>query len=168
MNIIGISAAFGAPIGGTLFALEEATSFWSRQLGWRTFFCCMASAFTVNGILQIKARSQQVQDYGMCSGGFTFFLLFSSPLLWGFELRSVLTLHSGLLTFGFSNTYLYRYAELLPFCLLGVLGMEGGIILFHFVSHFSLMCSLHFNFLYFSNLRILRRNRRGTLCETEW
>ncbi len=61
----GISAAFGAPIGGTLFALEEATSFWSRQLGWRTFFCCMVSAFTVNGILQAKARSQQVQDYGI-------------------------------------------------------------------------------------------------------
>lgn len=89
--ILGISAAFGAPIGGTLFALEEATSFWSRQLGWRTLFCCMASSFTVNGILQIRAGTQEVQDYG-------------------------------LLTFGFSTAYLYRYAELVPFCFMGLLG----------------------------------------------
>ena len=42
----GISSAFGAPVGGLLFAMEEVSSFWNLKLGWQTFFCTMVSAFT--------------------------------------------------------------------------------------------------------------------------
>ena len=46
----GVSAAFGAPIGGTLLAYElsRPNTFWSFTLMWKVFFSSCISTFTLN------------------------------------------------------------------------------------------------------------------------
>lgn len=44
----GLAAAFGAPVGGVLFALEEACSVWSRKTAWRCLLCTAAAVMTMS------------------------------------------------------------------------------------------------------------------------
>ncbi|KAF8586664.1 hypothetical protein K439DRAFT_1386699 [Ramaria rubella] len=43
----GVAVAFGAPIGGVLFSLEEVSYFFPAKVMWRSFFCAMIAAITL-------------------------------------------------------------------------------------------------------------------------
>lgn len=40
----GVAVAFGAPIGGVLFSLEEVSYFFPPKVMWRSFWCAMIAA----------------------------------------------------------------------------------------------------------------------------
>lgn len=49
----GIAAAFRAPVGGVLFALEEMASWWRSALLWRTFFTTAVVAIVLRALIDI-------------------------------------------------------------------------------------------------------------------
>ena len=43
----GVAGAFGSPVGGICFAMEEASSFWALSLTWRTYLATMSTVFVL-------------------------------------------------------------------------------------------------------------------------
>lgn len=46
----GLSVAFGAPIGGVLFAYEEISTYFPRKVLWRAFVCSLFAAMTLRAL----------------------------------------------------------------------------------------------------------------------
>lgn len=90
----GVAAAFRAPVGGVLFALEEVTSWWRSQLMWRVFFTSAVVAVVVRTAMG-WCKSGKCGHFG--SGGF---------IIWD-------------LSDGQED---YSFAELLPMAIIGVIG----------------------------------------------
>ncbi len=88
--------AFGAPIGGVLFSLEEASYYFPMKTMFRSFFCAMVSANLV----------RMINPYG----------------------------DEHLVMFQIDYKAQWHIAELIPFAILGILGVShlallGGSIL---------------------------------------
>uniref|UniRef100_J3L6C8 Chloride channel protein n=1 Tax=Oryza brachyantha TaxID=4533 RepID=J3L6C8_ORYBR len=48
----GVTGAFRSPVGGVLFALEEATSWWRNALLWRTFSTTAVAAIVLRSLIE--------------------------------------------------------------------------------------------------------------------
>ncbi|KAF5777546.1 putative protein kinase CAMK-OST1L family [Helianthus annuus] len=54
----GVAAAFRSPVGGVLFALEEAASWWRSALLWRAFFTTVVVAVVLKGLIEYCKTEQ--------------------------------------------------------------------------------------------------------------
>ncbi|KAJ6721563.1 CHLORIDE CHANNEL PROTEIN CLC FAMILY MEMBER [Salix viminalis] len=90
----GVAAAFRAPVGGVLFALEEVTSWWRSQLMWRVFFTSAIVAVVVRTAMG-WCKSGKCGHFG--SGGF---------IIWDTS----------------DGQEDYSFEELLPMAVIGVIG----------------------------------------------
>ncbi|KAF2582791.1 hypothetical protein F2Q68_00002158 [Brassica cretica] len=75
----GVAAAFRAPVGGVLFALEEAASWWRSALLWRTFFTTAVVAVVLRSLIEL-CRSGRCGLFG--KGGLIMFDVNSGPVLY--------------------------------------------------------------------------------------
>ena len=66
----GVAAAFHAPIGGILFALEEVSSFWDPTLTLYSFVCACIAAFMVSTWSDLRSELGigYIDGYGSGSG----------------------------------------------------------------------------------------------------
>lgn len=100
---VGVSVAFGAPIGGVLFAYEisKSNSFWTFGIAWRTFFATSIANFILT-ILDAIVQG----DLGKVT-------------------------NSGLLKFATINKNDYNLSDVIIFVIIGILGgVLGSLYIF--------------------------------------
>jgi H+/Cl- antiporter ClcA len=100
----GVAAAFSAPIGGTLFAIEEAASYWSYSLIWRSFFACMLSTWMANFLISgvSEGLEKSINDPAR--------VVYSVPLGAG---NSISCQHSSIQVTNYTKFHLFYCLELL-------------------------------------------------------
>jgi chloride channel 7 len=103
--VTGLAAAFTAPIGGFLFALEEMASFWPSSLTWATLWTCMIAAFVNAAILGVTNESRKKKKI--------FIHLLKNFIL-------------AVIPFPYADLSNYHYLELIPFAIVGLVGGTLG------------------------------------------
>ncbi|KAJ6842546.1 chloride channel protein CLC-a-like isoform X1 [Iris pallida] len=102
----GVCAAFRAPVGGVLFALEEVATWWRSSLLWRTFFSTAVVVVVLRGFMEFC-------DSGNCG-------LFGKGGLILFDVSSV--------------TFRYQWVALPPVVVIGIIGGVLGS-LYNYLLH---------------------------------
>ncbi|KAJ1375655.1 Chloride channel, voltage gated [Sesbania bispinosa] len=99
----GVCAAFRAPVGGVLFALEEVATWWRSALLWRTFFSTAVVVVVLRAFIEIC-------NSGKCG-------LFGA---------------GGLIMFDVSNvTVRYHVMDIIPVVVIGIIGGVLGSLYNH-------------------------------------
>ena len=119
----GVAAAFGAPIGGVLFSLEEGASFWTVKLIWRCFFCTMATVGSVYFLSSFRNTLGHSDNAAMFSFG-EFFSLEgekSNYSMWEFSMFMLVGSMGGMIGAHFNalsmklnkwrKEYVYKYVN---------------------------------------------------------
>ncbi|KAJ8625352.1 hypothetical protein MRB53_033882 [Persea americana] len=134
----GVAAAFRAPVGGVLFALEEAASWWRSALLWRTFFTTAVAAVVLRALIQY-CRSGKCGLFGQ--GGLIMFDVSSSITTYSTEdLLAVIVL--GIIGGIFGGLYNYLLDKLLrTYSIINEKGAPFKIILTMTVSLLTSCCS---------------------------
>ncbi|CAG9463089.1 unnamed protein product [Pedinophyceae sp. YPF-701] len=69
---VGVAAAFGAPVGGLLFAMEEVASFWTATLSWEIMLACTLAVLAM-GLMESIQESlfEEGGHFGLLDRSYT-------------------------------------------------------------------------------------------------
>ncbi|XP_053966274.1 H(+)/Cl(-) exchange transporter 7 [Anastrepha ludens] len=139
----GVAAAFGSPIGGMLFSLEEAASFWNQYLIWRTLVASIISSFTLNIVLSAYHGLNNFTFTGLFNLG-----KFEQPVTFAYFELPIFMLFGvtgGILgaTWNSYNTHInrfrarfvkFKFARILEAALVAVIGVTLACIMIFFIN----------------------------------
>ncbi|KAF5727646.1 Chloride channel CLC-c -like protein [Tripterygium wilfordii] len=105
----GVTAAFRAPVGGVLFALEEAASWWRSALLWRTFFTTAVVAIVLRAFTEYCSTGKCGQ---FAQGGLIMYDVSSAKTMYGVQ-DMLAALLLGLIGGVFGSLYNYLVDKVL-------------------------------------------------------
>ncbi|OVA11617.1 CBS domain [Macleaya cordata] len=134
----GVAAAFRAPVGGVLFALEEAASWWRGALLWRTFFTTAVVAVVLRALIEF-CRSGNCGLFGQ--GGLIMFDVSSAMTTYSTaDLLAVLVL--GIIGGLFGSLYNYLVDKVLrTYSIINEKGAAFKVLLVIIISLLTSCCS---------------------------